>query len=225
MSEKMSAYIASGYHLLRRMFCSFISTECGMTVLGEAADGETACQEIRRMKPQLVLLDIELPVLSGLKLTERILAETPETRIIAVTTEPEEGWLIEFLQLGGMGYLRDCRTDADILTAIQRAMEGKKYLEDAGIQLLLDRACKKTQTNIAEASDGEVSPRILSDRERHVLHLYARGYSSVDIASMLFISASTVGTYIRRLREKLRLEHKSELVEYAIKFNLYDDWQ
>ena len=225
MSEKTSVYIASGYRLLRSMFCSFLSGKGGMVVLGEAADGETACQDIIRMKPKLVLLDIDLPGLSGLALTGRILAELPSTRVIAVTEQPEAAWLIEFLQLGGMGYLHNCCEETTILTAIQKVMAGNIYLEDAGTQLLVDHLCKNKRPPASVPVNDAVPPEALSERERQVLHLYARGYSSAGIASILFLSVSTVGTYIRRIRDKIHLESKSDLVEYTIRYELYDDWR
>lgn len=225
MKGKTSVYIASGHHLLRSVLCSFLRGKRDMEVVGEAHDGETAYREIGRIQPQLVLLDIELPKLSGLKLTELILTELPLTRVIAVTEEPEEAWLIEFLQLGGRGYLRDCRSDAGILAAIQRVMSDELHLEGAGIRLLVDSVCKSRRKHAKASIDADVSPQILSDRERQILHLYAHGYSRPDIGSVLFISVSTVGTYLRRIRDKLNLEHKAALTEYAIRYELYGDWQ
>lgn len=225
MSDKTSVYIVSGYYMLRGMFCSLLGGEGGMAVLGEADNGETAYQDILRLRPQLVLLDIDLPELSGLELTERIIADLPLTLVIAITEKPEAAWLIEFLRLGGMGYLHDCRSEDDIFRAIAKVMSGNLHLEDAGVRLLADYVCKNNHFRDKAASSDDVSPQLLTERERQILHFSARGYNSVDISAMLLITVSTVGTYMRRIREKLHLEHKSELIDYAIRYKLYDDWK
>lgn len=224
MIEKAGVYIVIGYSMLRSMFCSFLSDKGGMIVLGESADGAAAYEDIIRKKPQLVLLDIVLPNLSGIELTGRILAALPNTLILAITEKPEAAWLIDFLRQGGKGYLRDCCSEADILRAIQRVMVGKTHLEDDGVQLLIDYACQDKRAKNTD-TENDVPPQMLSDRERQILYLYVHGYNSADMASMLLISTSTVSTYIRRVREKLRLEHKSELVEYVSRYELYEDWQ
>lgn len=225
MDDKTSVYIVSGYHMLRGIFFSILSEKGGMVVMGEAEDGAVAYQDIMHMKPQLVFLDIDLHGLSGLELTERISAELPLTRIIAITEKPEAAWLLEFLRLGGLGYLHDCRSEADISRAIQKVMSGNIYLEDAGIRLVVDSACQNRSLHTQAAANEDVSPQMLSERERQILHFYARGYNSADMASILLISVSTVGTHIRHIREKLQLNHKSELLEYAIRYKLYDDWR
>lgn len=226
MIMNTSVYIVSEHHLLRSMLCAFLSSSGGMIILGEASDGEMACQDILRLKPQLILLDIDLPKLSGLKLTGRVLTELPQARIIAVTEKPEKTWLIDFLRLGGMGYLHDCRSEEDVLTAIEEVMNGKIHLEYAGIQQLVDYVCQSRRTPARSAEkNNDITPDVLSERERQILHLYARGYNSSDMSSMLFVSINTIGTYIRRIREKLHLEHKADIVEYAVKYELYDDWR
>lgn len=182
----------------------------GAEVVGETGSGETAVQLALGLHPDVILMDITLTGLNGIEATRQIQAAWPEARILALTMHSEEIYLVQFLEAGGRGYVRKASADRDVIQAIETVLAGGTFLGEDGLKTLLQQ-----QSDTALAG-----PEVLSERERAVLTLTARGYTSREIGEQLNISPHTVDTYRARLMEKLGLEHRHELVEYALKFHL-----
>lgn len=185
----------------------------GFEVIGETGEGEKAVQLALELRPDLVLMDISLSGLDGIQATRRIRQSWPEARLLALTMHSEEDFLVQFLEAGGSGYVRKASADRDVIQAIKTVLAGGTFLGEAGVQTLLQQR---------QPDAPEPGPEVLSERERDVLELTVRGYTSREIGEQLSISPHTVDTYRGRLMEKLGLQHRHELVEFALKHRLLE---
>lgn len=183
-------------------------TSYGFVVEGEAENGSEAIEKALRLRPDIILLDITLPDIDGIEVTRRICAAWPEAKILALTMHSEDLYLIPFLEAGGSGYVRKSAADRDVLNAVEAVMKGGIFVAESGVQALL-REHSHTKGN-------PPGPEVLSGRERLVLELTVRGYTSREIGDQIGISPRTVETYRARILEKLGLMHRYELVDYAL---------
>jgi DNA-binding NarL/FixJ family response regulator len=201
-------------HAVVRSSLGLLLASYGATVVGEAADGETAVTLALELRPEIILMDITLAGLDGIEATRRITAAWPAARVLALTMHAEDVYLVQFLQAGGAGYVRKVSADRDVLQAIQAVLRGETFLGEAGVRTLLQ------QHPASGEADQPPGPQALSERERFVLEQTARGFTSREIGELLNISPNTVDTYRARLMEKLGLKHRHELVEYALRHRL-----
>ena len=198
------AVVRSGLRLL-------LEKESDIVVVGEAEDGVRAVEQTLALKPDVVVMDITLPGLDGVEATRRIHSQLADVRVLALTMHEEDSYLVPFLQAGGMGYVRKSAADRDVVAAIRAVASGKSFLQPEGIAAI-----------VREQQSSKPDLDSLSDRERQVLVLTAKGYTSREIGEQLGLSARTVETYRERIMQKLELTHRSELVEYALKHRLLD---
>jgi len=190
--------------------------ELGYEVVGSAFDGEEAIALARDRQPDIILMDITLPDMDGVQATQAICAAWPDAKILALTMHSEALYLVPFLEAGGLGYVQKSVADHEVLQAIQRLHQGETYIHDQGIAALV------RQHRPASAPPDSPGPDVLSDRERAVLEQTVRGYTNREIAAQLHISPRTVDTYRARVMEKLGLNHRHELVDYALRHRLLD---
>lgn len=199
------AVVRSGLRLL-------LEKESDIHVVGEAEDGARAVRQALDLRPDVVLMDITLPDFDGVEVTRRIRAAWAEARVLALTMHSEETHLVPFIEAGGMGYVRKSAADRDLVTAIRTVARGESFLQPEGVQAIVQER--------RSAKSGPPAPDVLSERERQVLELTARGFTSREIGERLSLSSRTVETYRERIMEKLGLEHRSQLVEYALRHRL-----
>ena len=170
---------------------------------------------VRELKPTVVVMDLSMPGSGGLEATRRIVALHLDTRVLVLTMHAEEEYLVPVLEAGASGYLTKTIADRSLIEAIRIVARGEVYLPPQATKLLL--------REYKAASSGEASPERLhqlSTREQEVLALTAEGYSSKEIGEKLFISPKTVDTYRSRIMEKLGLNHRAELVRFALRAGL-----
>lgn len=213
MKDKIRVFLTDDHTLLRNALSMLLEGQTDIEVVGEAANGTDAVQGVIQGKPDVVLMDITLPDFDGVEATEKILQVSTRTKVIAVTMHMEDVYLLKFLNAGGMGYVHKSAADRDLLKAIHTVMNGEIFLSSAGVQVMARQYC-------STESVSEIKPDVLSDRERQVLQLLARGFTSREIGEKLFLSPRTIETYRERIAVKLKLEHRSELVDYAIRYKL-----
>lgn len=213
MKDKMRVFLVDDHTLLRNALTMLLTGQQDIEVVGEAANATEAIAGVLKEKPDVVLMDISLPDLDGIEATAKIVKVLPEIKIIAVTMHVEEIYLLKFLNAGGRGYIHKSAADRDLLKAIHVVMNGEIFLSSDGVQVM---ANQYIQTDNPQ----ETPPEILSERELQVLKLIARGFTSREIGEKLFLSPRTIETYRERITVKLKLEHRSELVDYAIKHKL-----
>ena len=191
--------IADDQGMVRAGLRSLLESEEGIEVVGEAADGEKAVETILRLQPDVVLMDIRMPVLDGIAATRRVLEEGGPTRVIALTTFDMDEYVFCALRAGASGFLLKDATAEELVAGIHTVAEGDALLAPAITQRVID-AFVKVQPPGSEAADGV---RALSPRELDVLRLIARGLSNSEIADALVLSSATVKTHVSSLLTKL----------------------
>lgn len=200
--------LVDDHAMLRAGLRALLSAEPDLDVVGEASNGEEAVALAADLKPDVVVMDIAMPVMNGLEATRRITAARPETRVLALTMHAEEQYLLEVLQSGGSGYVLKRSADTELMEAIRAVSRGEAFLYPSGVKMLLSR--------YSTSGAADRPKHDLSEREQEVLTLTAAGYSNQEIAARLAISPKTVDTYRQRIMEKLDLHHRAELVHYAL---------
>jgi DNA-binding NarL/FixJ family response regulator len=186
----------------------------GIQVVGEAADGREALEQVDLSRPDVVVMDVVMPKLNGIDATRKIRAKFPGARVIGLSMNTDRRYVIAMLEAGAMGYLLKNAASSELLSALEAVMRGEKYLSPAIAGSVVEAAVQKKSPS---SSDGE---RPLSGREREVLQLIAEGKSSKEIAVQLEVAVPTVETHRRQIMDKLQLRTIAELTKYAIREGL-----
>ncbi len=213
MSGKIRVLLADDHAVLRAGLRALLSAEPDIEVIGEAADGQEAVALAERLKPDVVVMDITMPRLDGLRATRQITTHHPEIHVLVLTMHAEEQYLLQVLEAGGSGYVVKNSADRDLLEAIRVVYRGEAFLYPSATRMLLE-AYRRGE----RPSDGR--EHVLTEREEEVLRLTAEGYSNTEIAQRIYLSPKTVDTYRQRIMEKLGLHHRAELVRYALEHGL-----
>jgi DNA-binding NarL/FixJ family response regulator len=191
-----------------------VLTAAGVQVVGEAGDGEAAIAEAARSHPDVVVIDIAMPKLSGIEATRQLRAKMPGTKVIALSMNSDRRYVMAMLEAGAAGYLlKDAAAD-ELLMALDAVGRGETYLSPAIAASVVDHALRARPS----PSSGPEKP--LSAREREVVQLVAEGKSSKEIAMILHIAVPTVDTHRRQIMDKLQLRTIAELTKYAIREGL-----
>lgn len=212
MTGPIGVYLVDDHPIVRSGVRLLVETEPDLVVVGEAADGETAVDEVLRLRPHVTVMDVGLPGLDGIAATGRIIAAWPEARILALTMHDEDAYVVSFLDEGGRGYVRKSAVDRHLIGAIRQVAGGAFAVDPEAVAAIVSRRHPRP--------GGRPGPEVLSEREREVLVLTARGFTGREIGERLFISARTVETYRARIMEKLGLDHRSDLVDFALAHRL-----
>ncbi len=213
MPEKLTVLLADDHAVLRAGLRALLSAEPDIEVVGEAADGQEAVALAERLRPDVVVMDISMPKMDGLRATRQIVARLPDTKVLVLTMHAEEQYLLQVLEAGGAGYVLKNSADTELLEALRVVHRGQAYLYPSATKMLLEAYRKGDRP-------GEARENNLTEREEEVLKLTAEGYSNTEIAGRIYLSPKTVDTYRQRIMEKLGLHHRAELVRYALERGL-----
>jgi DNA-binding NarL/FixJ family response regulator len=193
-----------------------LSTDPQIEVLGAAQDGEELLTMIPAAIPDLVLIDLKMPVLNGILTTRRIRKEYPQIRVLVLTTYDDDEWIFDALRAGAEGYLLKDLPPEQLIEAIKGTVSGKAYIDPKITSKLIEKS-----TSLPEVlKNGNRFD--LSEREMEVLKYIARGFSNADIAERLFLSEGTVRNYTRGIYSKLGVSARTQAAVTAIKFGLID---
>ncbi|WP_427383558.1 response regulator [Janibacter sp. G56] len=218
VGESIRVLVVDDHVLYRRGLQAVVGIEPDIEIVGEASDGAEAVEVAREVAPDVVLLDVRLPGLSGPAAAARIREESPSTRILMLTGSDEEEDLFDAVRAGANGYLlKD--GEPDKIAASIRAVHGGQSLIPASLaaQLLAEFAAMGRRESAFEPG----APT-LTEREREVLALVAQGRKNREIAELLFISENTVKNHVRNILEKLQLHSRVEAALYAVRTRLVD---
>src|SRR3954471_1784841 len=214
MAENIRILLADDHPVLRSGLDALLSLEEGLQVVGQASTGEEAVEKTRLLRPDVVVMDLSMPGMDGVEATRQIVALELGARVLVLTSQTEEEFLLPVLEAGGSGFVRKTSADADLVNAIRTVARGEVFVYPSATRLLLRKYKEGSETK----EEGPLEK--LSEREREVLALTAEGYSSAEIGKKLFLSPKTVDTYRARMMQKLGLSHRAELVHLALEAGL-----
>ena len=211
MKNKLRILIAEDHLSVREGFKLIVDSQEDMEVVGEAGDGRAAVELARQLHPDIVLMDISMPELNGLKATAKLKRVAPDIKILTLTRHTDEAYLKELLQAGVSGYVLKQSATAELIRAIRAVAEGGNYLDPAiAGKVFAGYAVEKTKLR------GETIGRQLTARESEVLRHIALGYSNKEIADKLDISVKTAEAHKANCLKKLNIKSRKEIISYAM---------
>jgi DNA-binding NarL/FixJ family response regulator len=215
--DRLAVVIADDQALVRAGFRMILETDDRIRVVGEAADGEEAVTVVRRLRPDVVLMDIRMPVLDGLEATRRILAGgAPGPRVIMLTTFDLDEYVYAAITAGASGFLLKDISPEQLLAAVRLVAAGDALLAPSITRRLIERFARPGGPVAAQPQELAV----LTPREREVLLLIARGRSNAELAEALVLSEATVKTHVARILSKLGLRDRVQAVVLAYETGL-----
>ncbi len=211
--KKIRVLLVDDHAILRTGLQRLLTEEDDIEVIGEAGDGREAIQKVQELHPDIVLMDIGMPVMNGMEATKQIKKRDHDVKILVLTMHDNEEYLFQVLQAGASGYVLKKAADSDLVNAIHIVEGGDCFLYPSAAKLVVEDYLEK----VKHGQEPTTSYDALTDREREILTLVAEGYTNREIAETLFISVKTVETHKANIMEKLNLHKRAELVRYAIR--------
>jgi two-component system response regulator NreC len=207
MRERIRVLIADDHTIFRSGLNMLLSSQPDIDVVGEATDGDESVAAAVRLRPDVVLMDIGMPRLNGIEATRQIRERVPETEVLVLTMHRSDEYFFQMLEAGASGYILKGAETRELISAVRTVSKGEVFLYPSLAGKLVKEYLK--QINL----EGEESP--LSERERQILKLVAKGFTSKEIAERLVISPSTVHSHRTNIMHKLEFKTRHELVRYA----------
>ena len=213
----ITVMIADDHAVVREGLRVLVEAQPGLQVIGEASDGHEAWQRARQLKPNVLLLDVSMPGVSGGEAAERIAKDCPSVRVIVLTMHEERGYVTRMLRAGAAGYVLKRSAAGELVRAIRAVAAGNTYVDPSLAGALLTEQSSRSPRS-ADRNDSETARRAaeLTGREAAVLRLVARGHSNKEIANSLEISVKTVETHKANGMAKLGLATRAGLVRFAM---------
>jgi two-component system, NarL family, response regulator LiaR len=200
--------IVDDHSIVREGLCMLLSRDPDLEVVGEAADGDEAIRQARHLRPDVVVMDLLMPVLDGIAATRAIRNELPETEVLALTSVLENASVVEAIRAGAIGYLFKDTHVAELRTAIKSAATRQVHLSPQASSYLLDAVRKPD------------SPAPLTPREMDVLRLLAQGHSNKEIARTLYLAEETVKFHVRHILAKLGVQSRAQAILATIRLGM-----
>ena len=204
--------VVDDHAVVRRGVRSLLESHEGWEVCGEATTGREAVEQSRRLRPDVVVMDLSLPELNGLDATRQILKDAPDTEVLVLTMHHSEELARDVLQAGARGYVLKSDADENLIAAVDSLRRHKPFLTSTVTDFVLDDYVRR-----GDAALDDHPPVVVTAREREILQLVAEGQSNKEVASTLGISVKTVEAHRANIMRKLHLRSVSDLVRYAIR--------
>lgn len=212
MSKDLRIYIVDDHPLMRKGMAMTLDSEMGFTVCGQAVSAEDAMKEIQSLKPDVAVVDISLPGMSGIELIKHLLGFLPDLKILVVSRHDEELYAERAIRAGAKGYLMKLEAGDTIVSAIRQIMNGGLFLSNKiGSKIIM-------KLTSGQQHDADNPLGILSDRELEVFELTGRGLSTKEIAERLFVSVKTIESYRARIKDKLQITTANDFIRRAVKW-------
>ena len=209
--KKIRVIIADDHAIVREGTRRVLEAEEDIEVVGEAANGTEALDKVKRLKPNVVLMDIAMPIMGGLEATRRIRRESPEARVLILTQYDDREYVFPILEAGAVGFISKAAASSELVSGIRAVYHGHSFLSPPVAKLLVEdyqRGGERTGLDPYEQ---------LTDRERDVLKLVAEGFTTHEIADLLKVTPKTVEGHKTNLMAKLDIHNRIELVKYALR--------
>lgn len=217
MEKKIRVLVADDHTIVREGVRLLLEAQPDLEVVGEASDGQEAYELVKKLQPDLVVMDIQMPNWNGLQATRAIKQEFPHLHILALTMYESDEYFFQVLAAGASGYILKKAASTDLLAAIRAVHQGDVFLYPSVARRLVSDYLTRVKSGEEQSSyDG------LTAREREVLKLIAEGHTNQVIAEKLVISPSTVQTHRNRIMQRLNLHTRAELIKYANRKGMLD---
>jgi DNA-binding NarL/FixJ family response regulator len=211
--------VADDHSIVRRGVRALLESQAGWKICGEAATGAEAILKAKRLKPDVIVMDISMPELNGLEATRQIHAVMPETLVLILSMHESDQHVREMLDAGARGYILKSDLDQNLYVALQTLLEGKKFFSPKVSEIVVDGFLKGAAKQRQQAK--QPSPT-LTPRQREVVRLLAEGKSNKEIGVILGISTKTVEAHRAQIMHRLELDSFSDLVLYAARENIVE---
>jgi DNA-binding NarL/FixJ family response regulator len=209
--SKIKVLVVDDHAILREGICSLLASHDDIEVVGQAADGREAIEKVREVMPDVVLMDIAMPLMDGLEATRRIRADNPNVKVIILTQYERKDYILSSLRAGASGCVLKKGLVSELVSAIQAAYAEDVFLHPSIAKLMVEDYLRHVQDDPYNR---------LTRREREVLKLVAEGHSNKAIADLLAISVKTVLGHRTNVMEKLDIHSRTDLIKYAIRAGL-----
>jgi two-component system, NarL family, response regulator NreC len=210
--KQIRILLADDHTVMRRGLRLLLESRPEFAVVAEASGGREAVDQAEATRPDVAVLDVAMPNLSGIEAAQRINASLPHTAVVILSMHSDEGYVLRALKAGAKGYLLKDSAEGDLIEAIKSVHEGKTFFSPEITRMMMEDYVREIQTRGATDSYD-----LLTSREREILQLLAELKSNKEIAQLLNLSLYTVETHRRNLQEKLNLHSVAELILYAVR--------
>lgn len=203
--------LADDHTVVRQGLRTLLETDPELHVTGEASDGHKALEQVERLKPDVLVLDLMMPGMNGMEVARQVQSRFPQTRVVILSMHANEAYVLEALRAGALGYVLKDSQGAELLHAIHEAHNGQHYLSAPLSERAIEVYVQKTKEISQDPYDR------LTPREREVLQLAAEGYTNADLGEKLCLSGRTIEMHRSNLMHKLSLSTQTDLIRYALK--------
>lgn len=211
----ITVFLADDHQMFRQGLRTLLETAADIAVVGEASDGQASLREIKKLQPDVAVLDVAMPGLSGIEVAKRLAKTSPQTKVLILTMHADTFFAVEALRAKAMGFMLKEESITLLVDAIHLILQGEVVVT-ASLKDAVFRELHRSQTG--KSSHNPETP--LTSRETEILQLVAEGLTNQEIAEMLFISPSTVDTHRKNIMSKLDIHSVAGLVKYAIQHRI-----
>jgi len=210
--KKLRVLLADDHVVMRTGLRALLERQANLEVVGETENGRETVERVEALKPDVVVMDVGMPILNGIEATKQIAGEKLNTAVIILSMHADESYVMRALKAGARGYLLKDSAATDLINAIQAVSQNKSFFSPKVSHILAEDYVRVLKQK------GEVDTyELLTDREREILQLLAEGKANKEVASLLNISPYTVETHRKHILEKLNLHNPAELILYAVR--------
>jgi DNA-binding NarL/FixJ family response regulator len=214
--DKINVLIADDHHLFIRGIESILFEDDSLHEIGKAANGKEAYEMAKQLKPDVILLDVNMPVLNGLEALKMIIEDMPDVKVLMLTVNDNDNQLFEALKSGAKGYLLKDLLPNELLTFIHMVYRGESIISGQMASKIIENMKRPNDTGIPQTNLAVGKMDVLTKREKEILTQVMKGLTNREIASALFISENTVKNHLRNIMEKLHMNNRVQAATYAL---------
>jgi DNA-binding NarL/FixJ family response regulator len=213
----INLFLVDDHTIVRQGLAKLLNAEADLKVIGEAENGREAVKKVEKLHPDVVLMDIAMPLMNGIEATRQITRLSPRPKVIILSMHTHDRYIRELLRMGASGYLLKDASGRDIIQAIHAVVKGDTYLSPS-----ISRRVVEDYVSMKNQSLGEDLYAKLSNREREVFQMIAESRPTQEIADILCLSPSTVKTHRAKIMEKLKIDNMTQLIKLAVRLGIVD---